>query len=98
MERSRLVARRNCVSRKVKVMRKVLMTGHAEWGEEAFDFEVGEWSDGIGLMMRHAGYGDPKSTGAGIWPTIEKAKEIADQTVKRLLSPQCSITWTETAN
>ena len=74
------------------------MTGHAEWGAEAFDFQVGEWCDGIGLMMRHTGYGEPEVTGAGIWPTIEKAKEIADQTVKRLLSPDCSIAWTETAN
>ena len=41
--------------------------------------------------MRHTGFGQPKETGAGIWPTIDKAKEIADQTVKRLLNPECSI-------
>jgi len=45
--------------------------------------------------MRHSGYGEPKETGAGIWPTIDKAKEIADQTVKRLLDRNCHIVWTD---
>lgn len=75
-------------------MKNVLITGHAEWGCEAFDFQIGEWCDGIGLMIRHTGYGGPRETGAGIWPTIEKAKDIADQTVKRLLKPECSVVWT----
>jgi hypothetical protein len=74
-------------------MTKVLMTGCAEWGHEAFEFKIGPWRDGIGLMMRHSGYGEPKETGAGIWPTVEKAQEVADQTVKKLLNPGCSIVW-----
>jgi hypothetical protein len=76
-------------------MEKVLMTGHAEWGAEAFDFEIGPWSHGMGLMIRHTGYGPPKETGAGIWPTMEKAQEIADQTVRRLLNPNCTVMWSE---
>jgi hypothetical protein len=79
-------------------MTKVLLTGRAEWKSEVFDFKVGEWAGGIGLMMRHTGYGEPKETGAGIWPTIDKAKEIADQTVKRLLDPNCHIVWTDISN
>jgi hypothetical protein len=79
-------------------MKKVLLTGRAEWQSEAFDFQIGEWCDGIGLMVRHTGYGEPRETGAGIWPTVEKAKEIADQIVKRLLSPECSVVWTESSN
>jgi hypothetical protein len=79
-------------------MEKVLMLGHAEWGAEAFDFKIGPWSHGIGLMMRYTGYGSPKETGAGIWPTVEKAQEIADQTVKRLLDPNCSIVWSAKSN
>jgi len=75
-------------------MERVLMKGHAEWGGEAFDFRIGPWSRGIGLVMRHTGYGSPKETGAGIWPTVEKAQEIADQTVKRLLNQGCRVTWT----
>jgi hypothetical protein len=83
---------------KKTAMEKVLITGHAESGSEAFDFQVGPWSGGIGLMMRHTGYADPQSTGAGIWPSVEKAKEIADQTAKRLLGPTCTIVWTEPSN
>ena len=79
-------------------MNKVLLTGRAEWKSEAFDFKIGEWVGGIGLMMRHTGYGEPKETGAGIWPSVEKAQAIADQTVKRLLSPDCSINWTSTSS
>ncbi len=79
-------------------MHKVLMTGHAETPSGAFDFKVGNWSDGIGLMVRDTGAGDKGFNGAGIWPTIEKAKHIADQTVKRLLDPDCTIVWTETSN
>ena len=76
-------------------MHKVRMTGHAEFGAEAFDFKLGDWCDGIGIIVRHTGYGEPRETGAGIWPTLDKAKEIADQMVKRLLSRECSITWKE---
>lgn len=76
-------------------MQNIILTGHAEWQGERFDFQIGPWCDGIGLMMRHSGFGNPKETGAGIWPDVEKAKSIADETVKRLLSPSCSITWTE---
>jgi hypothetical protein len=79
-------------------MHKVLMTGHAETPSGTFDFKVGNWSDGIGLMVRDTGAGDKGFNGAGIWPTIEKAKHIADQTVKRLLDPDCTIVWTETSN
>jgi hypothetical protein len=78
-------------------MNKVLLTGRAKWKSEAFDFKIGERIGGIGLMMRHTGSDEPKETGAGIWPTIDKAKEIADQTVKRLLDPGCHIVWTDTS-
>jgi hypothetical protein len=74
-------------------MTTVMLTGHAEWQGERFDFKIGEWAGGIGLMMRRTGHGSTKETGAGIWPTVEKAQAIADQTVKRLLSPECAISW-----
>jgi hypothetical protein len=80
---------------KANLMEKVLKTGHAEWGAEAFDFKIGPWGLGIGLMMRHTGYGSPKETGAGIWATVEKAQEIAEETVKKLLSPNCEVVWSE---
>jgi hypothetical protein len=49
-------------------------------------------------MMRDTGAGDKGFNGAGIWPSIEKAKQIADQTVKRLLDPDCVIVWREISN
>jgi hypothetical protein len=79
-------------------MHKVLMTGHAETPSGTFDFKVGNWADGIGLMVRDTGAGDKGFNGAGIWPTVEKAKQIADQTVKRLLNPDCTIVWTDISN
>jgi hypothetical protein len=74
-------------------MKIVILTGHAECQGERFDFKIGEWAGGIGLMMRRTGHGSTKETGAGIWPSIEKAQAIADETVKRLLSPDCAINW-----
>jgi hypothetical protein len=79
-------------------MHKVLMTGHAESQSGTFDFKVGEWAGGIGLMMRDTGAGDSAFNGAGIWPTVEKAQQIADQTAKRLVGPDCTIVWIESSN
>jgi hypothetical protein len=79
-------------------MHKVLMTGHAETLSGAFDFKLGLRADGIGLMIRDTGAGDNSFNGAGIWPTIDKAKQIADQTIKRLLDPDSIIVWTEISN
>jgi hypothetical protein len=76
-------------------MNKVFMTGRAELGSESFDFQMGPWANGIGLMMRQAGYGKPVETGAGIWPSIAKAQEIAEKTVKQLLARDVSIVWSE---
>ena len=74
-------------------METVFLTGHAEWETESFDFNVGEWAGGVGLMMRRTGQGSTRETGAGIWPTVEKAQSIAQETVHRLLSSECSISW-----
>jgi hypothetical protein len=79
-------------------MHKVLMTGHAEAPSGAFDFRLGNWCDGIGLMVRDTGAGDKGFNGAGIWPTVEKAQQIAAQTVKRLLGPDCAVVWTRLSN
>lgn len=37
-------------------------------------------------------------TGAGIWPSIEKAKQIANETVLRLFRQDCNIVWTEVSD
>jgi hypothetical protein len=75
-------------------MTRVIMTGHAEWNGEAFDFKVGDWAGAIGLVVRRTGGGSSSETGGGLWPSIEKAQSIADEIVKKLLSPDCVIEWT----
>ncbi len=77
------------------VMTRVILKGHAEFDGEGLDFKIGDWANGIGLMIRRTGSGTSVETGAGIWPSIEKAKEIASQTAQRILSPDCIIEWTE---
>ena len=76
-------------------MNKVLMTGRAERKSEIFDFELGPWCDGIGLMVRDTGAGDKGFNGAGVWPSVEKAKSIADEIAKRAIGGDCSVDWTE---
>lgn len=76
-------------------MHKILMTGRAERGSEVFDFELGPWCDGVGLMVRDTGAGDRAFNGAGIWPSVDKVKSIADEIVNRAIGPDCRITWTD---
>jgi hypothetical protein len=49
-------------------MTRVILTGHAEKNGEAFDFKIGPWVHGIGLLIRRTGGGISRETGAGIWP------------------------------
>jgi hypothetical protein len=74
-------------------MTRVILTGHTEREGESLDFKIGDWSGGVGLMIRRTGKGSSVETGAGIWPSIEKAQSIADETAKRLLSPDSIIEW-----
>jgi hypothetical protein len=62
-------------------MTRVTLIGHVEWKGETFDFKIGDWAGGIGLLMRRTGSGSSTETGAGIWPSIGRAQAIADQTV-----------------
>ena len=76
-------------------MTRVILKGHAKWNGEELDFKIGPWSGGIGLMVRRSDSETSTETGAGIWPTREKAQAIAEETAKRLLDPDCSVVWTE---
>jgi hypothetical protein len=76
-------------------MNNVLMTGRAQWKSNIFDFKLGPWCDGIGLLVRDTAAGDKGFNGAGIWPSIEKAKSIAEQIAKRAMDPDCVVVWTE---
>ena len=62
--------------------------GHANDDKETFEFTIEPFvvrEQGFLLSIRYSGDGDKNITGAGIWPTIEKAKEIAEQTATKLL-------------
>ncbi len=69
-------------------MTRVTLTGHADWNGESLDV------DGIGLMIRRTSGGTTTETGAGLWPSVEKAQEIAATTALRILGPDCSVVWT----
>jgi hypothetical protein len=78
-------------------MHKMLMTGRAERKSDIFDFGLGPWCDGIGLMVRDAGAGNGAFNGAGIWPSVDKAKSIAHEIAKRAIGSDCSRVWTDVA-
>ena len=67
-------------------MREILATGTACDDRETFEFTIEPFvSGGFLLTIRYRGDGRSNVTGAGVWPTVEKAKEIAAQSADRLL-------------
>ncbi len=67
-------------------MSKVIVTGKAQDDRETFVFTVEPFvSGGFLLSIRYAGDGESNVTGAGVWPSVEKAKQIAEETAGRLL-------------
>jgi hypothetical protein len=79
-------------------MTRVILIGHAARNGEALDFKIGPWANGIGRMIRRTGGGTLMETGAGIWPTVEKAQAIATETTARILGPDCNIAWTRASD
>ncbi len=54
---------------------------------EKFEFTITPFvSGGFLLSIHFCGDGRSNITGAGVWPTIEKAKQIALETSHRLLN------------
>ena len=67
-------------------MSKILATGKAHDDRETFVFTVEPFvSGGYLLSIRYSGDGTANITGAGVWPSIDKAKQIAEETANRLL-------------
>lgn len=63
-----------------------LMTGEAQDATEAFVFPIKPFvTGGYLLEISYSGGCCQNVTGAGVWPSIAKAKEIAQQTADRLL-------------
>jgi hypothetical protein len=74
---------------------KAVVKGEAKDEKEKFEFSIEPFvAGGFMLSIRFSGDGPPNFTGAGVWPTIEKAKEIAQTTATKLLHGT-TIAWQE---
>jgi hypothetical protein len=63
-----------------------MITGLARDEREQFEFTIEPFvTSGFLLQIRYSGDGADNVTGAGVWPSIDKAKEIAEQTAGKLL-------------
>jgi len=72
-----------------------MIKGQASDGNEVFDFMVERHATGGFLLSIHySGDGAKNVTGAGLWPTVEKAKSVAEQSAQRLLHG-ATMTWHE---
>ena len=69
--------------------------GRASDTRETFEFTIEPFvNGGFLLSIRFSGDGRSNTTGAGVWPTVEKAKEVAEQTSRRLLNG-ATVNWQE---
>jgi len=76
-------------------MSKVLITGRAQDNRETFVFTVDPFVSGSFLLsIRYAGDGAANVTGAGVWPSIEKAKQVAEEIAGKLLHG-AAVSWQE---
>ncbi|GAA3756163.1 hypothetical protein GCM10022270_13490 [Terriglobus aquaticus] len=74
-------------------MEPILLKGVAERNGDILTFQIGPQVGGVGLTMSRSAGGESVITGGGIWPSIEKAQQIAAATVSRLLGPDCKAVW-----
>jgi hypothetical protein len=69
------------------------VVGQARDNRECFEFTIEPFvSGGFLLSIRYHGDCHHNITGAGVWPTIEKAKEIAEQSARKLLQG-ANVVW-----
>ncbi len=63
-----------------------MIRGEANDAREKFEFTVTPYvAGGFLLTIRYSGDGTPNTTGGGVWPTVEKAQQIAQETAQKLL-------------
>jgi hypothetical protein len=70
----------------------MVQAGIATGNGEKFTFTIRPVPTGFRLDIRYRGGCHENTTGAGIWPTVEKAHEIAQATAHRLLRGAV-VTW-----
>jgi hypothetical protein len=76
-------------------MDKSAITGKAQDKRETFIFTVEPYVAGGYLpSIRYSGDRTKNVTGAGVWSSIEKAKQIAEETARKLLHGAEAI-WSE---
>jgi hypothetical protein len=72
-----------------------VVKGEANDEKEKFEFSIEPFvAGGFMLSTRFSGDDRQNITGAGVWPTVEKAKEIAQTTATKLLHG-ATIAWQE---
>jgi hypothetical protein len=63
-----------------------MITGKASDDRELFEFTIEPFvTGGFRLDIKYSGDCHHNITGAGIWPTVEKAKDVAQASATRLL-------------
>jgi len=71
---------------KGSISSKFMIRGEAKGSTETFAFTISPFvTGGFLLDIRYGSNEGTNITGAGVWPTIEKAKQIAQETATRLL-------------
>lgn len=77
---------------------EILVTGSAKDSREFFEFTIARFvSGGFTLSIKYSGDCHHNVTGAGVWRTVDKAKEVAHQTASRLLHG-ATVTWSDSWN
>ena len=73
----------------------MIVRGKARDQAELFEFSIEPFvKGGFRLDIRYSGDCHHNITGAGIWPTVQKAQEIAEETARRLLHG-ATVNWEE---
>jgi hypothetical protein len=72
-----------------------MIIGEAKDDKELFEFTIEPFvTTGFLLSIRYSGDCHHNVTGAGVWPTIAKAKDIAQDAATRLLHG-ARVSWRE---
>jgi hypothetical protein len=72
-----------------------LIEGEARDATETFHFTIRPFvTGGFALYVQYSGDCHENTTGAGIWPTVERARRVAEESAARLLNG-ATVTWLE---
>jgi len=97
MKRAKHLAQGYFRDQEKKGVKSNVITGNAKDDKELFEFTIEPFvTTGYLLTIRFGGDCHHNITGAGVWPTIEKAKRIAQDTATKLLHGAV-VSWDEDA-